>query len=161
VADAGPDQTVSESQVVTLDGSGSHDPDQDTLTYLWHQEESDPLQVTLSDPAAVKPSFTAPEGLLQNTALTFNLVVNDGQIDSAADSVVITVLTSQVACTGNFDNDNDVDDADLAVFAADFGRADCGSGSVCNGDFDNDQDVDGGDLAKFLKDFGRSDCPAQ
>ena len=95
VADAGPDQTVNEGQLVYLDGSGSYDPDPDPLTYLWQQAASDPIQVTLSDPTAVNPSFTAPTGLSQNMPLTFDLVVNDGQVDSAVDSVVITVLASQ------------------------------------------------------------------
>jgi hypothetical protein len=95
VADAGPDQTVSEGQLVYLDGSGSYDPDLSLLTYFWQQDAGDPIQVTLSDPSAFNPSFTAPTGLSQNTALTFNLVVNDGQLDSAVDSVVITVLASQ------------------------------------------------------------------
>ena len=94
IADAGPDQTVNENQLVTLDGSGSYDPDQNPLTYLWQQAASDPIQVTLSDPTAVNPSFTAPSGLSQDTALTFNLVVNDGHVDSPSDSVVITVTAS-------------------------------------------------------------------
>ena len=95
VADAGPDQTVAENQPVILDGSGSYDPDSDLLTYLWQQAASDPVQVTLLNPTSVDPSFTSPLGLSQDTALTFNLVVNDGQVDSAANSVVITVLASQ------------------------------------------------------------------
>ena len=94
VADAGTDQTVNQNQLVTLDGSGSRDLDMDPLSYLWQQATSDPIQVTLSDPTAMKPSFTAPAGLSQNTALTFNLVVNDGHVDSPSDSVVITVTAS-------------------------------------------------------------------
>jgi hypothetical protein len=94
VADAGPDQTVNENELVTLDGSGSRDLDMDPLTYLWQQAASDPIQVTLSDPTAMKPTFTAPSGLSQDTALTFNLVVNDGHVDSPSDSVVITVTAS-------------------------------------------------------------------
>ena len=94
IADAGPDQTVNQNQLVTLDGSGSHDLDLDPLTYLWLQAASDPIQVILSDPTAVNPSFTAPSGLSQDTALTFNLVVNDGHIDSEVDSVVIMVTAS-------------------------------------------------------------------
>jgi hypothetical protein len=62
-------------------------------------------------------------------------------------------------CEGNFDGDNDVDGSDLAVFAADFGRTDCGTGAPCEGNFDGDNDVDGSDLAVFAADFGRTDCP--
>ena len=60
-------------------------------------------------------------------------------------------------CEGDFDSDGDVDDADLTIFAADFGNTDCGG--HCEGDFDNDGDVDGSDLAIFANDFGRTDCP--
>jgi hypothetical protein len=60
-------------------------------------------------------------------------------------------------CEGDFDGDGDVDGSDLAVFAADFGRADCSDD--CEGDFGNDGDVDGSDFAVFAADFGRTDCP--
>ena len=62
-------------------------------------------------------------------------------------------------CEGDFDNDTDVDGSDLAIFAADFGRTNCGSAPTCEGDFDGDNDVDGSDLATFAADFGRTDCP--
>jgi len=62
-------------------------------------------------------------------------------------------------CQGDFAHDGDVDGSDLAIFAADFGRTDCDSGSDCEGDFDGDGDVDGSDLAVFAADFGRTDCP--
>jgi FtsP/CotA-like multicopper oxidase with cupredoxin domain len=62
-------------------------------------------------------------------------------------------------CPGDFDGDGDVDGTDLAVFAADFGRTDCGIPTTCPGDFNNDGDVDGSDLAIFAADFGRTDCP--
>jgi len=61
------------------------------------------------------------------------------------------------SCNGDFDSDGDVDDLDLAQFAADFGRKDW-SGN-CIGDSDGDGDVEGFDLAKFTEDFGRKDCP--
>ena len=62
-------------------------------------------------------------------------------------------------CEGDFDHDGDVDGSDLAVFAADFGRTDCGSGPPCEGDFDGDGDVDVSDMAVFAADFGRTNCP--
>jgi len=68
-------------------------------------------------------------------------------------------LTMTEPCEGNFDGDTDVDGSDLAIFAADFGRTDCGTGEDCEGDFNHDGDVDGSDLAVFAADFGRTDCP--
>ena len=41
--------------------------------------------------------------------------------------VLFTGIQSFSACDGDFDCDGDVDGSDLAVFAADFGRTDCGS----------------------------------
>ena len=77
-----------------------------------------------------------------------------------------TVVTDRIEttinpdiCIGDFNRDGDVDGSDLAVFAADFGRTDCGTGDPCEGDFDIDGDVDGSDLAVFAADFGRTDCP--
>jgi hypothetical protein len=75
-----------------------------------------------------------------------------------ADAASLTIDSNTVdLCEGDFDNDHDVDGADLAVFAPDFGRTDCCR--ECQGDFDSDHDVDGADLAAFAADFGRTDCP--
>ena len=62
-------------------------------------------------------------------------------------------------CEGDFGGDGDVDEADLAAFAADFGRTNCDLEDTCNGDFDDDSDADGSELATFATDLGRTDCP--
>ena len=93
-ADAGPDQVVNKLALITLDGSGSSDPDGDLpLTYLWTQTGGP--AVTLSAPHVVSPTFTAPD---LPTALTFTLAVTDslGLPDPTPDEVVVTVLGYRV-----------------------------------------------------------------
>jgi hypothetical protein len=86
VANAGPAQSINELTVATLDGSGSSDFDGNALTYKW----SAPVGITLSDLTVAKPTFTAPE-VKKDTAYTISLIVNDGLLDSPADTVVIEV----------------------------------------------------------------------
>ena len=85
-ADAGPDQSVNEGSLVSLDGSAASDPDGDVLTYRWTAPEG----ITLSSETDAKPTFTAPQ-VSADTQYTFSLVVNDGRTDSPADDVIVTV----------------------------------------------------------------------
>ena len=93
-ANAGPDQTaVASAATVTLNGSGSTDPDTgDTLTYAWTKTAGP--DVTLSSTSAAQPTFTAPTLGANDAAvtLTFSLVVTDDKSNaSTADTVDITV----------------------------------------------------------------------
>jgi len=90
-ADPGPDQTVSSGNTVTLDGSGSYDPDYGIPFYSWTQTEG--TAVTLSDATAVKPSFTAP-GVDSAETLTFELKVTDNGAKTSTDTCKITVNKS-------------------------------------------------------------------
>ncbi|MEW6608691.1 MAG: PEGA domain-containing protein [bacterium] len=86
VANAGPDQTVEINTLVTLDGSQSYDPEHYTLTYKWTQTAGP--TVSLSNPNAMKPTFTPT---VAGTYI-FKLVVNDGKVDSEPDYVGITAI---------------------------------------------------------------------
>jgi REJ domain len=90
----GQDQVVNESQIVTLDGSQSHDPDGDQLTYLWTQQNSGP-QVTLSDPTKAITTFRAPSNLDADATLFFQLKVTDKDgSDMAVQKVTVKRSTS-------------------------------------------------------------------
>jgi LmbE family N-acetylglucosaminyl deacetylase len=85
-AAAGSPQVVLTGSLVKLDGSGSFDPGGGSLQYEWTQTAGP--SVTLSDPTAQKPSFTAPGTA---AALTFSLTVDNGTRESLPSSVTITV----------------------------------------------------------------------
>ncbi|WP_026362143.1 PKD domain-containing protein [Geopsychrobacter electrodiphilus] len=91
VANAGSDQNVTTGSLVSLDGSASTDAETSPLSYSWSfASVPSGSSALLSDPTAVNPSFTADlDGLY-----TLNLVVNDGLLSSAVDSVVVRASPS-------------------------------------------------------------------
>jgi hypothetical protein len=98
IADAGPDQAVALGSTVALDGSGSMDVDGDPLTFSWSVTTMPAgSAVALDDPTAETPTFVA------DVAGTYvaQLVVNDGELDSTPDTVVVsTTNTRPVADAG-------------------------------------------------------------
>ena len=88
VADAGDDQMVQEGSPVTLHGGESFDPDGDPLTHDWLQTAGP--EVSLSDPAAAEPTFTAPVVGGPGETLAFTVTVSDG-VAAATDEVRVLV----------------------------------------------------------------------
>jgi hypothetical protein len=87
VANAGPDQNVTMPATVTLDGSGSFDPNSSALGYTWtFQSRPAGSTATLNAPNTVNPTFS-PDLPGQYVV---RLVVNDGNLDSSPDTVLIT-----------------------------------------------------------------------
>ncbi|SMF95140.1 REJ domain-containing protein [Methylomagnum ishizawai] len=110
-ANAGSAQSVNEGDSVTLDGSASSDPDTGqtaTLTYQW----TAPAGLSLGDPTAQKPSFTAPTGNA-DASYRFTLVVTDRQgAASAPASVDIAVKHRNRAPTANAGGTQTVDEGE-------------------------------------------------
>ncbi len=95
-ANAGPDQTVNEGGAITLDASGSTDPDGDPLDYRWTLLDGrcvgrPSVQIT-NNPLA---GYDAPD----NGVCRFRLTVSDGKGGTATDDVVVTI--NNVAPTVN------------------------------------------------------------
>jgi RHS repeat-associated protein/uncharacterized repeat protein (TIGR01451 family) len=92
-ADAGPDRTVDEGDVGTLDGSGTSDPENDPLTYRWTRLGGFGPSAALSSYSADKPSFQA----LDDGRSDFRLSVDDGRGGTASDTV--STVTRNIAPT--------------------------------------------------------------
>lgn len=73
VADAGPDQLGIAAGDVTLDGSGSYDPDGDPITFQWDQVSGPSVSLTGRNTA--RATFRAAEGAVYS----FRLTVKDDQ----------------------------------------------------------------------------------
>jgi hypothetical protein len=102
-ADAGENQTVFELNqagvndttgaplfsptVVTLDGSGSFDPDLNILAYDWESLDG----ILLVNEDTQYPTFEAPE-VSESTQYKFKLVVNDEEFESEPDTVNVIVM---------------------------------------------------------------------
>jgi len=80
VADAGADQTITEGDTVTLNGSGSNDPDGTIVSYEW-KEGSTVLSTAVS--------FSKSDFSVGTHTITLTVTDNDGA--SASDSVTVTV----------------------------------------------------------------------
>lgn len=97
VADAGPDQQVVAGDTVTLDGSGSLDPDGSDLLYQWRQTDGPP--VVLSDATAAYPVFTVPVVGFDDTLLSFQLTVTDDGGLQGVDTCQVAVQAASGADT--------------------------------------------------------------
>lgn len=116
VANAGPDQSIREGTVVTLDGSASTDVDDANLAYSWTQISETPI-VTLSDPAAMKPTFTAPSVQAAGGLLTFQLKVTDSGNAESTDTVSIKINNYVIPCDVNDNGVVDLADSVLLLKA--------------------------------------------
>ncbi|HSP79892.1 MAG TPA: M36 family metallopeptidase, partial [Myxococcaceae bacterium] len=97
VAHAGTNQSVKEGKLlasgalertpITLDGSGSFDPDGQALSYIWTQVGGP--AVTLSATDVARPTFVAD--VAWDSVLSFQLVTSDGQESSLPKRVDVAV----------------------------------------------------------------------
>ena len=99
MANAGPNQPLgSVGQVVQLDGSGSSDPNGDSLTFRWALTTRPAgSQATLTNATLVNPTFVAD---VLGTYVA-QLIVNDGSLDSLPATVTNTPENLRLAMSPN------------------------------------------------------------
>jgi hypothetical protein len=96
VANAGPDQGgMAPGSLITLDGSASSDSNGDPLTYSWSLSKPAGSAAVLTNPTSVSPTFTVDRA----GTYTAQLIVNDGTVNSAPDTV--NIFTVNVAPAAN------------------------------------------------------------
>jgi len=91
VADAGPNQIGISAGPVSLDGSGSFDPDGDTINFEWRQIAGPTVSIT--GVYTAKASFTAAEG----QSYSFRLTVKDSLGAIGTDTVTVSVKVPAIA----------------------------------------------------------------
>ena len=92
-ASAGVTQNVTTGSLVTLDGSGSRDANNHSLTYLWQMTAVPAGSLAaLSSNTSAKPTFTADV----TGNYTVSLVVNDGKTSSTSSVVSIYASTNNL-----------------------------------------------------------------
>ena len=113
VANAGSDQNVNTGSLVTLNGSGSSDPDGDAITYNWSFVSTPGgSSATLANSATVNPSFTADV----DGTYSISLVVSDGSVESTLDIVNVIAspptytISGSISVSANTSVDSDVND---------------------------------------------------
>lgn len=100
IADAGAPVSQSADTPVTLSGGGSRDPDGDPITFVWtfwHVPEGSTVDKKEA-PFAKNHSADASSTTFTPDAVgtyIIELVVNDGKVDSAADTVIVTITAPE------------------------------------------------------------------
>ncbi len=90
VANSNGPYSVEENSNVTLNGTGSSDPDDDNLSYSWTVVNDPTGEVMLTDDNTATPVFHAP--MVENDVeVVVELTVTDGQGGSDSENAVITV----------------------------------------------------------------------
>jgi len=98
VANAGLTQNVTTGSLVTLDGSGSRDANNQSLTYRWQITALPPGSLaSLSSSSSAMPTFTADV----SGTYSVSLIVNDGKDNSQASVVSIFASVNNSAPVAN------------------------------------------------------------
>ncbi len=94
IADCGGDVDAAVGDAVTLDGSGSYDPESASLSFSWNLAALPACSALESGSASIRDPSSATAGLVADCVGTYvvSLTVTDEEQDSAPDSCTVTAL---------------------------------------------------------------------
>jgi hypothetical protein len=143
-ADAGPDQAVTDAdnsggEVVSLDGSGSDDPDGTIASYRW-------TEGGVEIGTGINPAI-----LFELGVHTVTLTVTDNEGRTASDTLLVQVDPGTPACRADFNGDGFLDFFDYDDYVACFETGTCPPGK--DADFNGDGFADFFDYDDFVSAF--------
>ena len=112
-ADAGADISVEEGYEIILDGTGSSDPDDDIVAYIWEQTGGPAVEIL--NPTDVQASFIAPNSTSEGVSLTFRLTVQDLGGLIADDTCVVNVIWQNTPPIADAGQDRTVSENDTVT----------------------------------------------
>ncbi len=135
-ASAGDDAVSLAGSTVTLDGTLSADPDDDTLAFSWEQVSG--LPATLSGADTAQPTFETPaRGEEDSEFLVFRVTVSDGFGGTAADEVTIIIGRACQSADDCGDGNPCTEDICLELgyctWSPEPARTPCNDGWLCDG----------------------------
>ena len=89
LTDAGPDFSITEGNAGAMNGSGTTDPEGDSISYQWTEIATNTLLQLFSSEFVSQPTFISP-GV--TTTITMQLTATDSRGASSSDTVIITIL---------------------------------------------------------------------
>lgn len=106
-------QTTDENVEVALDGSGSSDPDDGIVSYLWAQVTELDTTITITNADQAVASFISPQVDEGGSSFEFSLTITDNAGQSSSTSCIVNVTWKNMPPVASAGDDQEVNAGDM------------------------------------------------